>query len=293
MRRIFKIFYSILTIIIIYGFLYWCVNLSISNQNISEQPSNTNNYSWNNFNESLFYPGIAIIADNRADLSIPSRVLNVLTHIPSTWPIQIIYGTSNYKYLIECEDLKPYIENGRIILTKLFNENLFASPNNLFTTVKFYEQIVGEKILNFQLDSLFCSNSPHKLTDYLQYDYIGAPWRMTSEHGMVGNSGFSLRTRSKTIELLTKHSYDFSKNEDEWFASHFYLVNASIPPVQIAVTFSVETQYYSKPLGVHMPGNYLNMKDYKALCKQCPEVRMIWPYCQNKVKLVGRNTDDY
>jgi hypothetical protein len=38
---------------------------------------------------------------------------------------------------------------------------------------------------------------------------------MTSERGMVGNSGFSLRARSKTIELLTKHPYDFSKNEDE------------------------------------------------------------------------------
>ncbi|CAF1541530.1 unnamed protein product [Rotaria sp. Silwood1] len=255
------------------------------NATTSQQSCNIINDNKNSFSKLLFYPGIAVIVDNRADLSIPSRVLNVLIHIPNTWPIQIIHGTSNYQYLTECEDLKPYIENGRIILTKLFNEQLFTSPNRLFTNIKFYEQIIGEKILFFQLDSLFCSNSPHKLTDYLQYDYIGAPWRMTSERGVVGNSGFSLRTRSKTIELLTKHPYNFYKNEDEWFGLHFHLVNANIASAQVAATFSVETQYYPKPLGVHMPGNYLNMTDYMNLCKQCPEVRMIWPYCQNKASL--------
>jgi len=111
---------------------------------------------------------------------------------------------------------------------------------------------------------------------------------MTSETGIVGNSGFSLRTRSKTIELLRKHPYDSSTNEDLWFASSFHLVNANIPTAQIAATFSVESQYYPKPLGVHMPGNYLNMKDYKSLCKHCPEVRMIWPFCQDQSNTAAR-----
>jgi hypothetical protein len=120
-----------------------------------------------------YYPGIAVIVNNRVDLRIPSRVLNVLTHIPDTWPVQIIYSASNYEYLIQCNDLKPYIKSGRIILTKLFDENLFPVPNKLLTSIQFYDQIKGDKILIFQLDSLFCSNSPHKITDYLQYDYIG------------------------------------------------------------------------------------------------------------------------
>ncbi|CAF0861909.1 unnamed protein product, partial [Adineta steineri] len=282
-------------------------------------------------NKSSLYPGVAVLINNRTDLNIPSRILNVLMHIPNTWPVQIIHSTSNYEYLIQSNDLKPYIDNGRIILTKLFDEKLFSLPNKLFTAIRFYELIPGEKILIFQLDSLFCSNSPHKITDYLQYDYIGAPWGITSKSGMVGNSGFSLRTRSKTIELLTNHPYDLSTNEDLWFASapwgitsksgmvgnsgfslrtrsktielltnhpydlstnedlwfasNYHLVNANIPTTEIAATFSVETQYYPKPLGVHMPGNYLNMKDYTNLCIQCPELRMIWPYCQDKEKI--------
>jgi hypothetical protein len=160
-------------IIVIFALLYSYINLLIFNKTLSKQPCNTANYSRNNFDDLLFYPGIAVIVDNRVDLSIPSRVLNVLTHIPNTWAVQIIYGTSNYKYLTECKDFKSYIENGRIILTKLFDEKLFSLPNKLFTNITFYEQIKGEKILIFQLDSLFCSNSPHKITDYLQYDYIG------------------------------------------------------------------------------------------------------------------------
>ncbi|CAF0985421.1 unnamed protein product [Adineta steineri] len=243
------------------------------------------NYCTNSSNKSSLYPGVAVLINNRTDLNIPSRILNVLMHIPNTWPVQIIHGTSNYEYLIQSNDLKPYIDNGRIILTKLFDEKLFSLPNKLFTAIQFYELIPGEKILIFQLDSLFCSNSPHKITDYLQYDYIGAPWGITSKSGMVGNSGFSLRTRSKTIELLTSHPYDLSTNEDLWFAGNYHLVNANIPTTEIAATFSVETQYYPKPLGVHMPGNYLNMKDYTNLCIQCPELRMIWPYCQDKEKI--------
>ncbi len=173
MKTNMKIFCSHLIIIIIFGLLYSYVHLSIFHKTTSKEHCHTINVSMNNSNESFFYPGIAVIVNNRVDLRIPSRVLNVLTHIPDTWPVQIIYSASNYEYLIQCNDLKPSIKSGRIILTKLFDENLFPVPNKLFTSIQFYDQIKGDKILIFQLDSLFCSNSPHKITDYLQYDYIG------------------------------------------------------------------------------------------------------------------------
>jgi hypothetical protein len=194
--------------------------------------------------------------------------------------VQIFYSKENYDYLSQNLNLKPHINRGRIILTKLFDETLFHTKNELLATIAFYEQIRGEKILHFELDSVLCSNSPHKLSDFLKYDYIGAPWSWTNKNGSVGNSGLCLLSRKKTIELLRKRSYDYLKNIDEWFSAHFYLVNASIPTPQIAATFSVETLYYDKPLGIHMPGIYLNENDYQALCKQCPETRMVWPYCQ-------------
>ena len=215
------------------------------------------------------------VADNTG-----ARELLVIHVTPSTWPVQVFYGEKNYRYLSENVDLKPHIDSGRIILTKLYNDIFFHIPNKLYTNIKFYEEIRGEKILNFQLDSVFCTNSPHKLSDFFQYDYIGAPWYWENKPGNVGNSGFSLRSRNKTIELLKKKPYRSHKNEDQWFGGHFHLVNATLPTPQVAATFSVESLYYDKPLAIHMPGIYLNKSDYQALCKQCPETRMVWPYCQ-------------
>ncbi len=227
-----------------------------------------------------FYEGIAVLVDNRPKNRIPFHIFNVLQHIPVTWPVQIFYSKANYLYLSQNTNLQSYINSGRIILTKLADESLFRAPNKLYTSVSYYKQIRGEKILNFQLDSVLCTNSPHKLSDFLQYDYIGAPWSWTNENGSVGNSGLSLRSRNKTIELLQKHPYNYHKNEDQWFGANFHLVNAFLPTPQVAATFSVESLYYDKPLGIHMPGIYLKESEYQALCQQCPETRMVWPYCQ-------------
>jgi hypothetical protein len=154
--------------------------------------------------------------------------------------------------------------------------------SSLLTNITFWRLVKGEKILFFQLDSIFCSNSPHELKDFLKYDYIGAPWHPRfGIPAKVGNGGFSLRSRSKLIELLSNHSYDHKYHkyhEDVWFARFLHLVNASIAPVDIAKTFSVETIFYETPLAVHKP-KYLKAEEQKALCHACPELRIIPPFC--------------
>ena len=57
-----------------------------------------------------------------------------------------------------------------------------STTNALFTDAQFWKQIRGEKILLFQIDSIMCSNSPHKITDYLQYDLRRCT--MESIHGI-------------------------------------------------------------------------------------------------------------
>ncbi|CAF1521101.1 unnamed protein product, partial [Rotaria sordida] len=99
-----------------------------------------------------------------------------------------------------------------------------------------------------------CSNSPHKITDFLQYDFIGAPWDPSwfgpSEH-LVGNGGFSLRSRSKILALLSVSPWHKETQEDVWYSLNLHRVNGLIAPVNIAKTFSVETVYYESPLAVH------------------------------------------
>ncbi|CAF4340078.1 unnamed protein product, partial [Adineta steineri] len=130
-----------------------------------------------------------------------------------------------------------------------------SKTNTLLTDEKFWKQIPDEKILLFQIDSIMCSNSTHKITDYLQYDFIGAPWNLIwypfNKTYLVGNGGFLLRSRSKILALLQLIQYDSFPPEDVWYAQNLHRVNASIAPVHIAKTFAVESVFYERPVGVH------------------------------------------
>ncbi|CAF4154003.1 unnamed protein product [Rotaria sordida] len=201
-----------------------------------------------------FYPCIAVLVEFRTVDHIIAIVHNVNYHIPSTWPIQIFHGKYN-ENLIKNSTLAPLIASGKIFLT--FMEQVYdrARTNQLFTDPKFWQRVRGEKVLLFQIDSVMCSNSPHKITDFLQYDYIGAPWDLSffsfDKQYRVGNGGFSLRSRSKILALLALIPYDSRKPEDVWYAQNLHRVNGSIPSIEIAKTFSVESMYYARPLGVH------------------------------------------
>lgn len=115
--------------------------------------------------------------------------------------------------------------------------------------------------LNIQHDSTIIDSS--KWSDqYLNYDYIGAPWPMEIIQAsdmvagkiqkipnVVGNGGFSLRTR-KFVEESAKLGWQH-KNEDLNICVFNYdkMTNAGIKfaPPQLAVKFSVEhpTPYHN------------------------------------------------
>lgn len=204
-----------------------------------------------------------------------------------SWPIQIFYGKTNEHFIRTSPALAPLIASRRILLTELkseVNDNFGIRTNELFTNASFWYQIQGDKVLFFQIDSIMCSNSPHKVTDYLHYDYIGAPWDAKLFGGLkgspVGNGGFSLRSRSKTLQLLQMIKWDGEPEpvaEDVWYAINLrrYL-NASIAPVEVAKTFAVESVFYERPLGVHKL--VLFRRDRLRLYETCPEARLVPPF---------------
>ncbi|CAF1399264.1 unnamed protein product, partial [Didymodactylos carnosus] len=232
--------------------------------------------------ETGFYPNSASIVDFRISALLITIILNVLQHIPTSWPIQIFHSKQNFYFLSNSTGLKPYVSTGKIILEELDELSITTNwqdfTNRLFTNLSFWQRIRSEKVLVFQYDSVFCSNSAHKIQDYLQWDYVGAPWHSDLHAPVpVGNGGFSLRSRSKTLELLKQMTYDSSLPEDVWYAVHLPKVNASVAPEHIARTFSAESVFYETPMGVHKL--IMNPTDTKKLCEACPEARFIPPYC--------------
>jgi len=233
------------------------------------------------------YSNIAVLVEFRSVDLLVSIVMNILHNLPSSWPIQIFHGKTNLYFLKNSPALRPLISTERILLTEWDREitnDFIKNTNKLFTNISFWQQIQGDKILFFQIDSIMCSNSPHKITDYLHYDYIGAPWDIKSccgtKEAQVGNGGFSLRNRIKTIQLLQMIQWNDNQEpipEDLWYAINLrrYL-NASIAPIDVAKTFSVESIYYSHPMAVHKL--LLSYRDRRRLYQTCPEARLVPPH---------------
>lgn len=225
-----------------------------------------------------FYPNIGVIIEFRSSHLLPETILNVIEHIPSNWPIQLFHGKDNLDFILK-SSLKPFIDKRKVILTLMntsYNKN---ETNYLLTDANFWLQVRGEKVLLFQIDSIMCPNSTHNVTDFLQYDYVGAPWDISwflfGETDLVGNGGFSLRTRSKILQLLRALSYDPEYPEDVWYAKNLHKVNASIPSVDIAKTFSVESIFYEHPIAVHRFPMNCDMK--KKVLQVCPDAIRILP----------------
>ena len=226
--------------------------------------------------EKSFYPCIAVIVEFRATNQLFAVVHNVNNHIPSTWPIQIFHGKDNEQF-IRNSTLAPLIRTGKITLD--FMDEVYGKnrTSELLTNPQFWRRVRGEKVLFFQIDSIMCSNSPHRVTDYLQYDYVGAPWTRAilpfDTEYRVGNGGFSLRTRSKVLALLALLKHSPGIPEDLWYAQNMRHVNGSIPSIEVAKTFAVESIPYERPVGIHR--TTLPCAVREKLFQTCPEAMLV------------------
>lgn len=127
--------------------------------------------------------------------------------------------------------------------------------SQMFTDRHLYADILApaEHLLVFQPDSIFCANAPKTLNDFLEYDWIGAPWSKTAQYG--GNGGLSLRKVSKILEVLSKESRKIGDGalEDLWISHRMnQLPGAKMADATISKTFSVESVWDESPLGYHI-----------------------------------------
>lgn len=246
--------------------------------NLTILSSSTSTMSIKIISSTDFYPCIAVLVEFRTTDMLVTVVHNVNHHIPSTWPIQIFHGSENENF-IRNSTLAPLLASGKIFLTRMDEVYGKSRTNELLTSSHFWQRVRGEKILFFQIDSIMCSNSPHKITDYLQYDYIGAPWDPSwfafSKVDLVGNGGFSLRSRSKILALLVNLRYNRNIPEDVWYGLNLRRVNASVAPMNIAKTFAVESIFYERPLGIHRFN--LACPLLTKLFETCPEAILVMP----------------
>lgn len=219
----------------------------------------------------------AVIVEPREHKALPIVVQNALDSLSDEWEILVMHGNRNEDFVKK--ELKQK-DKRRIRLHNLNVDNLtIPEYNRLLVSAEFYSPIHTEIFLIFQTDSGFCG--PADFSAFMQYDYVGAPWLYDIIHNpyypkehWVGNGGFSLRRKSKMMEIIEKCPYN-NQSEDVYFAVPCSKVSINKPTIEPAKEFAVETMYSDKSIGFHKPWLYLNKEDIEKLEKRCPTLNQI------------------
>ena len=161
----------------------------------------------------------------------------------------------------------------RLTLINLNVDNLSITEYNLLvTTPKIYNYIPTEVFLFFQTDSMILEKNKHLINEFLEYDYVGAPWNHLpiNQTERVGTGGFSLRRKSKMLEILERVPYN-GKNEDIFFCFQPN-INVHKPPFEKAKLFSVEETFSPVTFACHKPWNRCLDKKFMDLYPETYEL---------------------
>jgi len=153
----------------------------------------------------------------------------------------------------------------RVTLKDMNKSNIDMSEyNRMMMSREFLDQIPTEIFMIIQMDSIICGGRGDILKEFMSYDYVGAPWKADNT---VGNGGFSLRRKSKMLEIVDT-CYNKDMNEDIFFSQGCDGVKPNKPSFEQAKRFSIETVYNDTSFGVHKAWHHLPEHGMN-LSKQC------------------------
>ncbi|KAF4621914.1 hypothetical protein G7Y89_g14432 [Cudoniella acicularis] len=231
---------------------------------------------------------VAFLVETRPLPHLPALFAHMASIIPPEWVFKLM-GTTEVIEFMRSSPLILRLENSRKItfldLPSTYTLKNRETISQMFTDPHLYRDILhpAEHLLVFQPDSIFCANAPRTLNDFLEWDWIGAPWSKTATYG--GNGGLSLRKVSKILKVLDKEKRKVGDGalEDLWLSSRINgLEGKQIPVANVSKTFSVESVWDDAPLGYHIGWlgvHHEQIWDDQAqvdhVMQYCPEVKMI------------------
>lgn len=196
----------------------------------------------------------AVLVDTRCLPNLEFILRQVGRFLDDSWSMTIFTGNLNYDYVKNiCETI------GNIKVINLNIDSMTVNDyNNMLMTDAFWNRINAEHILIFQGDSMLLRRG---INDYLEYDYVGAPWPHDSPT-VIGNGGLSLRKKSYMLKILKEYDInnapwymkpDFLEKvpEDVYFSYGLTHLGGKVPSFEDARRFSVESIYDDNPIGMH------------------------------------------
>ncbi len=214
----------------------------------------------------------AVIIEPRKHKALAFVLENFLENLSEEWGFLIFHGLQNKEFVQDIIDNQLTEYKHRIInLIQLEVDNLTIDQYNVICkSANFYRCIPTELFLLFQIDTIILKQNKDLINDFLEYDYVGAPWI----NGVVGNGGLSLRRKSKMIEVCNTVNPKYTENEDNYFC---YQIDVPLnkPHFYKAQEFSVETVFYQKSFGIHAPWKHLSIYQMDYLIYIYPEIKTL------------------
>ena len=226
----------------------------------------------------------AVIVEPRQHAAMQFVLNNFMTNLDNDWNFVIFHGTENENYVKDIIDIHLSTYKNRITLVNMGVKNMtVADYSMMFYEEELYKYIPTETFLVFQTDSIILKENKHKIRDFMQYDYVGAPW--PKHMGIlgkmeVGNGGLSLRKKSKMLSLLPykeiaveNGKYGKYLAEDQFFNGyHVRNVNIRRPALEKAKEFSVESFFCSQPFGVHKLWLGVTKNELEYMTQMYPDI---------------------
>jgi len=240
-----------------------------------------------------------LLIDGSINGGTNGAIISVLKNTPTSWPLYVYHAPKNKDsyHKIWLSDLQfnklAKDQNRPVIYRELAEKYYRQSQNILALDPTFWKAFSEDFIFLFQSDSSMCAppELPYKIEDFLNFDYVGAPWSPPSAVSgntiFVGNGGFSLRNRTHMITCIENHVGRYPVSEDMFFAD-CTLRTGRYTPRNIARYFSVESTFPhpSGALGIHGICHYgkhlgCNKTWVNNWLKQCPESEFLFANGKN------------
>ncbi len=193
------------------------------------------------FNESK----VALLIENRPFPLLAPLMLHFISVVPPDWRFRFMGSDESVKQINQSMAIREQVAAGKLDITYIPSNMTTGSQEEIsrfLTTLWLYDTVLqpAEWLLIFQTDSILCANSKKNINDYLEYDWVGAPWDPNGKFG--GNGGLSLRRVSAIIDVLRhqerKHN---SEPEDVWLTERLgHRPGANMANGSVSLVFSGE-----------------------------------------------------
>lgn len=188
---------------------------------------------------------MALLIENRPFPILAPLMLHFMSVVPPDWRFRFMGSIDSVEHINKSMAIREQVAAGKLDLTYIPSNMSTGSQEEIsrfLTTLWLYEVVLqpAEWLLVFQTDSILCANSRQNINDYLEYDWIGAPWNPKGRWG--GNGGLSLRRVSAIIDILRNQKrIDGTEPEDVWLAERLAAHPGSkLANGTVSLTFSGE-----------------------------------------------------